>query len=98
MVNTTTNTPPTQVHPAKYCTEISNACPLSLTVYGYYPSVSINTIFLVIFGLLCIVQFIQGLRFKTWTYMVALTLGSLAEAIGSLYLSIAPLPSLCLVY
>ncbi|KAK4695116.1 hypothetical protein P7C71_g2571, partial [Lecanoromycetidae sp. Uapishka_2] len=64
------------------CTAISPLCPVDQTTYGYYPSLGANAFFCAIFAICCIANVVQGIKFKTWTYMIALGLGSLTEAIG----------------
>jgi len=66
----------------QHCTAISALCPVDQTTYGYFPSLGANAFFCALFALCCIANVVQGIRFKTWTYMIALGLGSLAEAIG----------------
>jgi len=64
------------------CTDISDLCPVDQTTYGYYPSLGANAFFCAIFAICCIANIFQGVKYKTWTYMIALGLGSFAEAIG----------------
>jgi len=64
------------------CTDITPLCPVDQTIYGYYPNMGANAFFLALFAILCAVNVVQGIRYKTWTYMIALALGSLTEAIG----------------
>ena len=78
---------PTILPPTKYstnnCTDVSIYCPVEFTIYGYYPSLSANAFFLALFALCLGLQFGLGIRYKTWTYFIALVLGTLAEAIGT---------------
>ena len=64
------------------CTSVSQLCPVDQTVYGYAPNLGANVFFAVIFAITCIVNVVLGIRFRTWTYMIALGLGSFAEAVG----------------
>ena len=77
---------PTILPPTNYsvqnCTSVSIYCPVEFTIYGYYPSLGANAFFLAIFSLCLAVQFVLGIKFKTWTYFIALVLGAFAEAIG----------------
>ena len=57
-------------------------CTVEGTLYGYYPSIGANGFFAAFFALCFIVQVIQGVRYKTWTYMTALSLGCAGEAVG----------------
>jgi hypothetical protein len=64
------------------CTAISALCPVDQTIYGYYPSLPVNAFFCGAFGILLAIQLVQGLKFKTWTFMIAMGFGCLGEAIG----------------
>ncbi|KAL9124220.1 MAG: hypothetical protein Q9217_006427 [Psora testacea] len=64
------------------CTAVTPECPVELTIYGYYPSLGANAFFLAIFAICFIANTVLGLRFKTWTYLIAMFFGTLAEAIG----------------
>ena len=64
------------------CLTVSPECPVEATIYGYYPNLGANYFFCVFFGIALVVQFIQGIKWKTWTYMIALTFGCLGECIG----------------
>jgi len=68
---------------SQLCTKVSLPnCPVQRTVYGYYPSLSANAFFCAWFGVFLLLNLILGIRYKTWTYMLALTLGCLTEIIG----------------
>lgn len=77
---------PTTLPPTKYsvqnCTDVSIYCPVDLTIYGYYPNLGANAFFLAFFSLCLGLQFVLGIRYKTWTYMIALVFGCLAEVLG----------------
>lgn len=64
------------------CLSVSEACPVSASIYGYYPSLGASAFFCAFFGLAFITNLILGIRYKTWTFMIALCLGCFAEAIG----------------
>ena len=64
------------------CKSVSAECPVEASIYGYYPSLGANYFFLGVFGLLAFVNFYLGVRYRTWTYMIAMTFGCLGEAIG----------------
>ncbi|KAJ4344130.1 hypothetical protein N0V95_006334 [Ascochyta clinopodiicola] len=57
-------------------------CTIEGTLYGYFPSLGANAFFAAFFALCFIVQLVQGIRYKTWTYMIALCLGCFGEAVG----------------
>ena len=77
---------PTILPPTKYstnnCTDVSIYCPVEFTIYGYYPNLGANAFFLAIFAACFGVQISLGIKYKTWTYFIALVLGCLSEAIG----------------
>lgn len=68
------------------CSHVSAQCPISATVYGYAPSLSVNATLLTAFSLIMVVQLIQGVAWKTWGFMIIFVLGSLCEVIGKLEL------------
>ena len=69
-------------HNSSDCQSISINCPVQKTVYGYYPSLGANAFFCAFFSLCLAINFIFGIRYRTWTYMIAMTLGCLAQVIG----------------
>ena len=77
---------PTTLPPTNYstqnCTSVSIYCPVEFTVYAYYPSLGANAFFCAFFGIAALLQFVFGLRWKTWTYMIALTWGCIGECLG----------------
>jgi RTA1 like protein len=64
------------------CTEVSLACPVSATTYGYYPNLGGNIFFAVFFGIIGVCQIGLGIYFRTWTFMIALSIGVLMEMAG----------------
>ncbi|OBT70174.1 hypothetical protein VE03_00331 [Pseudogymnoascus sp. 23342-1-I1] len=66
----------------KICTEVSELCPVSETTYGYYPNFGGNIFFTAFFGALFISGLAIGIRGKTWTYALALGIGSGLEMLG----------------
>lgn len=64
------------------CTEVTPQCPAIATTYGYAPILSVNAFFLALFALCCLATLIVGVWTKTWTYTVALGMGTLLEAAG----------------
>ena len=73
--------PPTRFS-TKNCSYVDDYCPVEFTIYGYAPSLSANLVFCAIFGLCCLINLVQGIRYKTWTFWIALTVGALTEVIG----------------
>jgi len=64
------------------CTEVNLECPVEATIYGYYPSLGGNAFFIAFFALFGAANLIIGLRYRTYTYALAMTLAGTAEAIG----------------
>lgn len=64
------------------CLNVSPECPVEATIYGYYPNLGANAFFVAFFALCFFIQTGLGLRYKTWTYLVAMFFGCFAEALG----------------
>jgi fucose 4-O-acetylase-like acetyltransferase len=64
------------------CEFVNATCPVEATIYGYYPSLPANAAFAGIFGLAMLVHLFYGIKYKTWSYMAALSLGCFAECVG----------------
>ena len=58
-------------------------CPLSESSYDYRPSLAMNATLLALFGLSCVLNIGQGLRYKTWTYMASMVLGNAGLSLES---------------
>ncbi|KAF2262754.1 RTA1-domain-containing protein [Lojkania enalia] len=74
--------PSEQVQVPEWCAEVGPDCPVEGTVYGYYPSLGWNAFFAAVFGLCCLLQVGLGIRYKTWSFMIAVGLGCAGELIG----------------
>ncbi|KAL2819316.1 RTA1 like protein-domain-containing protein [Aspergillus cavernicola] len=57
-------------------------CPLSLGMVHYLPLLWCQILFMGIFGAAVIPQLGFGIRYKTWTFMVAMVLGLIGEVVG----------------
>ena len=66
------------------CVSVNASCPVEATIYGYYPNLAGNALFAAIFGICMIAQLVLGVYYKTWTFMIALSLGCLSETVGML--------------
>ncbi|KAJ4292004.1 hypothetical protein N0V90_009903 [Kalmusia sp. IMI 367209] len=66
----------------EWCESVGPQCPVEGTVYGYYPSMGWNAFFAAAFGLAFVLQLGFGIRYKTWTYMIGVSLGCLGETLG----------------
>ncbi|KAF7559634.1 hypothetical protein G7046_g4517 [Stylonectria norvegica] len=69
-------------HSFDECTEVSDICPVSATVLGYYPSLGASIFFALAFGVLTIAAGVLGVWKRTWTFGVAITIGLLLECLG----------------
>lgn len=72
--------------PGKYddCTEVTDFCVVEATTYGFYPNLGANAFLLAIFALCMAIQFFQGIKWRSWSYMIAMTVGCLGEVLGPL--------------
>lgn len=64
------------------CTHVTPDCPVHATLYGYRPSLGVNSFFAALFAVILVLQLGIGFYTRTWTYMLALTLGSFGELLG----------------
>jgi RTA1 like protein len=64
------------------CTEVTSRCRVEDSIYGYYANLPANAFFVALFGVCLAVNLAFGIKYKTWTYMVAMSLACLASAIG----------------
>jgi hypothetical protein len=67
---------------AQNCTSVSLLCPVEDTIYGYTRSLPFNALFVAIFSLCALFQFILGIRAKACFFCYVLVLGCTGEAIG----------------
>ena len=57
-------------------------CPLEASILQYQPSIPGNAVIIGMFGLLMLVHLIQGIRWKTWSFMVCMLIGCVDEIVG----------------
>jgi hypothetical protein len=57
-------------------------CPVQASIYGYNPSKPANIAFCIIFGVSFFVHLFQGIKWKSWAFMVSLLVGIFAEVLG----------------
>lgn len=57
-------------------------CELSYASVHYDPSLGGNLLFLILFTAILFIQFGLGIWYKTWTYLLAMTLGLVLEVVG----------------
>lgn len=66
------------------CKTIGPGCPTDGSSLGYAPNMAASIIFMSIFSLSLIGHAVLGWKYKTWTFMVAMLLGSSSEVVGYL--------------
>lgn len=65
------------------CTEVVlPQCPVERSIYGYYPSLGANAFLAAWFAVFFFPNIIFGIYYKAWTYMLALSVGCVVEALG----------------
>lgn len=65
-----------------FCTQVTPDCPVEGTIYGYYPLIGWNAAFAGFFSLSLILNIVLGMRYKTWAYGIAMSLGCIGEIVG----------------
>jgi hypothetical protein len=66
--------------PQENCT--LSVCPVEDSVYEYRPSLGANAALIAVFGVSMIIHMVQGIRWRTWVFLVAIVLGCVSEMIG----------------
>lgn len=66
----------------RQCLEVSPQCPVYATLYGYRPNLGANAFLCALFALCCLSCIIIGIMSKTWTYTLALGIGTFLETAG----------------
>ncbi|KAF2489266.1 RTA1-domain-containing protein [Lophium mytilinum] len=64
----------------KDCTK--DTCPVSYSVYGYNPSLAANALFCALFSISFLLHVFQGVKWKSWSFLVAMAIGVFGEAVG----------------
>ncbi|KAL6711495.1 hypothetical protein ACN47E_004429 [Coniothyrium glycines] len=64
------------------CVEVSAECPVNATLYGYRPNMGANAFLCAVFGICFIATLVIGIMTKTWTYTLALGIGTFLECAG----------------
>lgn len=59
-----------------------SACPVETSVYGYRPTLPGSATLIALYGLCALIQVVQGWRYKSWGFMVAMLLGCVGEILG----------------
>jgi hypothetical protein len=66
----------------RQCLDVSARCPVDATLYGYRPLLGPNAFFAAWFGVCFIATLVIGIMTKTWTYTIALGIGTFLECAG----------------
>lgn len=64
------------------CVGNATVCPVEASIYGYRPSMPVNSFFLALFALCGIANIYLGIRYKTWAYLAALGLACFTMTLG----------------
>jgi hypothetical protein len=63
------------------CWTVWARCPVETSIYGYYPSLGANAFFVVAFAMCGVLQLTFGIRYKTWTYLIAMMLACVDQSV-----------------
>ncbi|KAL2860687.1 RTA1 domain-containing protein [Aspergillus lucknowensis] len=64
------------------CTAVTRKCPVEGTIYGYSPNLVASVVFCALFSACCIIQLVQMLKWRLWSFGIALILGASSETAG----------------
>ncbi|OAK94042.1 RTA1-domain-containing protein [Phaeosphaeriaceae sp. SRC1lsM3a] len=64
------------------CVEVTDRCTVNATLYGYRPDLGANAFLCALFGICFIASLVIGIMTKTWTYTLALGIGTFLECAG----------------
>lgn len=64
------------------CEKISPGCSVEDTIYGYYPNLPANAFFAAFFGVFMIINIFFGIRYRSWTFLIAMAVGCMTESVG----------------
>lgn len=67
---------------SKQCSSVSQTCPVSATLYGYRPILGVNSFLAALFGTLLIAHIVIGTWKRSWTFMIAISIGCFGELMG----------------
>lgn len=57
-------------------------CPISESAFNYRPNMGMNAVLLALFILSLLLHIIQGVWYRTWTFLAAMALGNLSMYLG----------------
>lgn len=72
-----------------------DTCPVTESLYGYLPNRAGTFIFIVLFAISFFAHIYQGIRSKSWTFMVGLGIGTLLEVVGMSMFEAKSIPVSC---
>lgn len=77
-------TPYTTFQPVPYDTDLCSLgkCPIEYAMLSYLPTVTGNSVYIALFGILLALQTFLGLRYRTWGVLIGTTCCFLLEIIG----------------
>lgn len=66
------------------CTEVSDACPVDASLYGYRPNLGVNAAIGIAHGILVLAQIgsLCCFRVRTWSFTITLAIGTIIELLG----------------
>lgn len=64
------------------CTKVTVECPVEGAIYGYAPNSVASYAFCIIFVVCGLLQTIQMIKWRTWSFGIAVILGAISEAAG----------------
>lgn len=64
------------------CNEVSTACPIEATLYGYRPTLGATALFAAIFALNLVITLVFMVRSRLWSFQAWLSVGLIFEIIG----------------
>lgn len=67
-----------------HCKQTGPGCPSDGSPLGYAPNLAASAIFMGIFGISTVGHLILGWKYQTWSFMIAMLLGSISEVVGYL--------------
>lgn len=59
-----------------------SVCPVTLSVYGYRPSLAASGTLIALYAIFMTIQIALGFKYKTWWFMYCMVLGCIDEILG----------------
>ena len=64
------------------CDEVTPACPIEATLYGYRPTLGATALFAAVFALNLVITLMLMVRSRLWSFQAWLSVGLIFEIIG----------------